>query len=227
MGKLSAANQRLLEGFKDREAEEAKPKKPVAKKAVSKSAVDAVSTKVGSKADQAKALAKPDDALAARAKAAVAAAPQASKEKAPRILPKGFKIPKKLAEVADLFYAKKTERLSYNKTIEELKNIEGALKDELIEKLPQGEASGIAGKTCRVSIKKKDVPRVEDWSKLYASIVKEYNDHVKRKTGQQDGAFALLTRALADSAVQERWDAGKKVDGVTKFTVTDLSVNKL
>lgn len=231
MGKLSAANARLLEGFKDREAAE-KPaaEKPAAKKAApKKSALDgAVSkVKVAGKADQAKELAKPDDALAARAKKAVAAAPQAGKEKAPRVLPKGFKMPKTLAATADKLYETKTERLSYNKTIEELKNIEGACVDALVEKLPAGDASGISGKVCRGSIVEKTVPKVEDWPAFYKAIVDDYNNHVKKKTGQQDGAFALLNRALNEGTVKEMWDSGKKVVGVGSIKVKTVSVNKL
>jgi hypothetical protein len=226
MGRLSAANARLAEGFKEREAAE----KPAPAKKAAKSALDgaAAKTKVASKADQAKELAnKPDDALAERAKKAVAAAPQAGKEKAARVLPKGFKLPKTLALTADKLYETKTERLSYNKTIEELKNIEGAYADALIEKLPLGDASGVSGKVCRVSITEKQVPRVEDWPAFYKAIVDDYLSHVKKKTGQQDGAFSLLNRALNDGAVKERWENGKKVPGVGTFKAKSISVNKL
>lgn len=205
MARLSAANKRLAAGFDERAAEE---------------------VKVGTKASQLADLKGASAKLAARAKAAVVAAPVAE-VKAPRVLPKDFKMPKTLAACADLYYEQRAKRLAIEKTAEEMKNIEGALKDRLIAELPKGEASGIAGKVCRVSVVTKDVPRVEDWGKYYAAIVADYQAHVRKKDGQQDGAFSLLQRSIGVAAVRERWENKVQVPGVGKFTVVDLSVSKL
>lgn len=184
-------------------------------------------TKIKTKREQLAVAPGLTDKLAAKAKAAVAAAPEAGKEKAPRVMPPDFKPPKTLAATADLLYTTRQARLEESKVIKAKENIEGWCRDRLIDELPKGEASGVAGKVCRVSIGSKQVPQVDDWSKLYAAIVANYLSHKKRKTGQEDGAFSLLNRALNAAAVEERWVAGETVDGVKSFPVTTVSVNKL
>jgi hypothetical protein len=60
----------------------------------------------------------------------------------------------------------------------------------------------------------KTIPRVADWDKLYAFV---------KKTG----SFDLLQRRLTDSAIQERWEAGKSVPGVETFNAVSVSINKV
>jgi hypothetical protein len=55
---------------------------------------------------------------------------------------------------------------------------------------------------------------VEDWDKFYAFIRKTKN-------------FGLLQRRAGDAAIQELWDAGKTVPGVSTFNVVTVSVNKV
>lgn len=141
--------------------------------------------------------------------------------------PEGWKPPKTLALAADLFYETKQKRLAIKKEMDALQTNETALKNYLIDNLPKSNASGIAGKMARVTIVKKEIARAENWPKIYATIVADYNKHAKKKDGMQDGAFALLQRRLGESAVQEAWGAGKIVDGVGKFTIIDISVNKV
>jgi hypothetical protein len=160
------------------------------------------------------------DALASKVKEDTAA-------KEPRKVPKGFKPPKSLALAADEFFKLREQRRAVQKEADRLQELETAMKMHLIDELPKANSSGIAGKLVRISLVKKDVPRAEDWSKVYANIVDEYQRHAKKKDGQQDGAFALLQRRLGEAAVQEAWAAGKAIDGVGKFTITDLSVSAL
>lgn len=141
--------------------------------------------------------------------------------------PEGWKAPKTLGLAADALFDTRQKRLALAKEVERLQELETAYKNHLIDNLPKSDANGVAGKVCRVSVVKKDVPRAEDWSKIYANIVADYQKHAKKKDGMQDGAFALLQRRLGEGAVKEAWDAGKVVDGVGKFTVVDLSVNKI
>jgi hypothetical protein len=137
------------------------------------------------------------------------------------------KLPKTLGATVDLLYSTRNERLAINKVATKLETEEKFIKAYLIDELPKSESNGVAGKLARVSIEKGSVPQVEDWPLLYAHIVKTYNDHMKKKTGLQDSAFSLLNRALNGAAVEEQWDADKKVPGVRSFGIVKVSLNKI
>lgn len=124
-----------------------------------------------------------------------------------------IKIPKSLAAVADLYAKTKEERLLLDKQAQSKKDEETLLKDHLISKL-QGEQTGVAGKFCRVQAITKLVPQAQDWEAFW----KDFNP----KTDSD-----LVQRRLSVTAVNERWDAGKKVSGVVAVHVVDLSVSKL
>ena len=125
-----------------------------------------------------------------------------------------YKFPKQLAVCADRIYQLREERLAKKREVDELEAEEKALKEHVIKNLPKSEASGVAGKIARVAAITKEVPQVKDWDL--------FHKHVK-KTGE----FDLLQRRLTDSAIQERWDAGKKIPGVESFTVVTLSITKV
>jgi hypothetical protein len=128
--------------------------------------------------------------------------------------PAQFKLPKSLAQCADLLYTTREERLAKQKEVDALTARESALKEHLINNLPKSDASGVAGKLARVTIVTQAIPRVENWDKLYAYI---------KKTN----SWELLQRRLGDKAVQERWDEGKNVPGVESFNVVKVSLNKV
>ncbi len=170
-------------------------------------------------------------ALAAK-KVAAKPAPKASKRPAdwPKTLPSGAPFPSSLGELADAYYDKKHERLALAKeqeaALKKVADDEAALKNFIIDTVPKSDQGGLMGVRAVAEITKKDVPRVMDWSKYYAFIVAEYTKHVKKKDGQQDGAFAFLQRRAGDAAVKESWSAGTAVPGVDKFTVIDVSITK-
>jgi len=138
-----------------------------------------------------------------------------------------FKAPKTLAAAADKVYELREERLGFSRQADAIKAEEGFLREHLIENIPKGDATGVVGKVVRVVIKTDVVPVADDWSKIYAHIVEDYLAHKKKKTGQHDGAFALLNKALNSASVKEQWEAGKAVPGVGKFNSKSLSINKL
>lgn len=148
----------------------------------------------------------------------------------PAKLPSGAPFPVSLGELADEYYAKKHERMALQKAQEEaLKQVkadEDFIKNFIIDTVPKSDQGGLMGMHAVAEIVKKDVPRVEDWSKFYAYVVNEYLKHAKKKDGQQDGAFAFLQRRAGDSAIKEMWEAGTAVPGVGKFTVIDVSITK-
>lgn len=163
--------------------------------------------------------------LSAKTKAAVKAAGDPTEKVYEP--PAGWKAPKTLGAVADKLFTTRNARLALAKEVDALQAEETALKNHLIATLPKSDANGVAGKLCRVAVNKKDVARVEDWPGFYAGLVADYTSHMRKKDGLQDGAFALLQRSLGKAAVKEAWENGKAVKGVGKFTVIDVSINKL
>lgn len=125
-----------------------------------------------------------------------------------------FKIPKTIGACADLLYQTRQKRLDAQKVVDALQAEETALKNHIIDTLPKSEATGAAGKLCRVSVVKKEAPQVEDWDKFYAYV---------KKTGQ----FDLMQKRLADSAIKERWNDGKKIPGVKVNSYVTVSINKI
>lgn len=166
-----------------------------------------------------------DAALAKRA--GKTKVPDDSTGSATRPLPKGFKFPKTLAACADLYWETREKRLAAEKEIEAGKAVEAAMRDHLIATLPTQQASTIGGKLCKVTLVRKSVPKVTDWSLVYKKIVDDYQAHAKRRDGLQDSAFALVGKSIGRAAVQEAWDAGKQVPGVEAYPVVELSVSKL
>lgn len=123
-------------------------------------------------------------------------------------------LPPTLGACADEYYSIREKRLAIQRKIEEMEAREKVLKEHLIAQLPKSDANGITGRKCRVTVVVQKKPTVEDWDALYK--------HVK-KTGE----FEFFTRRVNESAVKERWEAGKKVPGVGVFQYVTLSINKL
>jgi len=168
---------------------------------------------------------KPADLLKERAEQAKKVAGPEGPDRSHKYSPK-WKPPKTAAAGADLLWQVQQRKSDAQKAVDAIEAEEKDLKAWLVETLPASGASGIAGKLCRVTLVRKEVPRVEDWPKVYAGIVAEYQRHAKKKDGLQDGAFSLLQRRLTEGAVKEAWEAGQAIDGVGKFPVTTLSVGK-
>lgn len=165
---------------------------------------------------------KPDTKQAVALPTDKPAAKRAPKTDKPKFVP-----PKKPAVGVDMLYETREERLGLDRQSNALKETEGNLREWLIETIPKSDATGIAGKLARATVVTKVLPVAEDWSKIYAFIVKEYMEHVKKKTGQQDGVFALLNKAINASTVNEMWEAGKAIPGVGKFNSKAISLNKV
>lgn len=123
-------------------------------------------------------------------------------------------IPKKIAQVVDLYAKTREKRLAMEKEVETVAKVEAALRDHLIREIPKGAATGVSGKIARVEIYTDEVPQVEDWNKFYTYVKK-------------NNAFDLLQRRLNGKAVEERWNAKKKVAGVGVFKAVKISLTKV
>lgn len=127
-----------------------------------------------------------------------------------------FKLPKSMAVCADRLYTVKQERLAQQKAVDALQAEETALKEHIIKNLPKSQATGVAGKLARVTVKTKTKPRVTDWEKVWA--------YIRKKRGKADD---LLQRRVADAAVEARWERGEKIDGIEEYDVVTVSINKV
>jgi len=128
--------------------------------------------------------------------------------------PKKFKFPKAIGACADKLYQLRERRLMMQKEVDLVEEEEKALKEYLISTLPKSEANGVAGKVARVTVVTKPVPQVKDWDLFYKYVKKS-------------GEFELMQRRLSDTAIRERWEAGKQVPGVESFNVVSISINKV
>lgn len=151
-------------------------------------------------------------------KAKTAAAPVET-EDAPVKLPPGFKMPKTLAQCADLLYATQQERYALQKQAKEKEAIEGALKSRIIDELPKSQATGIAGKAARVYVENKTVVKITDF--------KAYITDVVARMKKDPGAIALLQKRVGEAAVKEVWEAGKTLKGIEGMEVPVVRMNKV
>lgn len=127
--------------------------------------------------------------------------------------PPDLKIPDTIGACADLLYDIRTQRLKLQAEAEEWHKQETALQEHIIRVLPKSD-TGASGKHHRVQVSNRIKPRVENWESFF-KYVRRYN------------AFEMLQRRVAEGAVQERWDAGKKVPGVEPFMFPTISLTKV
>lgn len=129
--------------------------------------------------------------------------------------PSKVTIPKRdLGACVDLYEEARRRRLEIQGEAQSFAELESRLREFLIDNVGKSNTAGVTGRTHRVSVKVKSVPRIEDEAKFMAAA--------KRK-GNED----LLKQTINDAAIRERWDAGKTIPGVGTFEVVSLSLNKL
>lgn len=125
-----------------------------------------------------------------------------------------FKIPKTPGACADRLLELKDQMAGLTRQHGVLEEEFKALKEHLIQTLPKDDARGVLGRSAKAIVVVKDVPSVKDWDALYKHVLKTKD-------------FSLMQRRLADGAVRERWDDGKKVPGVEPFKAVTVSVTKI
>jgi hypothetical protein len=135
------------------------------------------------------------------------------------------KLPKTIAQCADLLYQTQRERYELNKQIAKMKELETALEEKIINELPKESATGISGKIANVKIVPGSVPVVDTendgWNKVWAWITK-----ANAKTKSLD-AFSILGKSLNKTAIRELQDAKIEIPGVKEFNFKDVSCTKV
>lgn len=122
-------------------------------------------------------------------------------------------LPKTLGACADELKVIKDQLSVLSREEEVLRARRVLLETKLIEELPVSDAEGVVGKTIRATVVTKRVPVLEDWNAFTKYI---------KKTGD----FDLLRRQVSTEAVEERWEAKKRVPGVGVFNKKKVSLTK-
>lgn len=129
-----------------------------------------------------------------------------------------FKIPKKLAECADLFYELRAKRLEMQKAVDEIAERCKLLQEHLINELPKSNASGISGAVANAKVEVSDIYSVRDWTAFEKYALKQANP------------FIFFQRRLNNAALDEVLTSNKKlktIPGVEKFQYAKLSCTKI
>lgn len=124
-----------------------------------------------------------------------------------------FKIPETLGACADLLHDVREERLRLQKLVETQEAKETLIREHVIRTLSDTEG-GAVGLRYKVTKERHTKPVVKDWGEFYKYVLK-------------NKATEFLQRRISDGAIQERWDAGKKIPGVESFTYIKLSLTKV
>jgi hypothetical protein len=132
---------------------------------------------------------------------------------------KEYKPPKNLAQCADEYYRKREQRLALERQAALVQAEENACREFLINNLPKSQASGIAGKLCRVTVENKTVYQVKEWDKVWGFIL--------NNAKKMPGITGMLQRRINENMVKEMAESGKVVPGTESVEVPVLRYSKL
>ena len=121
---------------------------------------------------------------------------------------------RQLAAAADALYQARVKRLALQKEVDNIAKEEARHREFIIENLSKSQAGGIKGRVARAELKTKRVVRIENWDEFSAFVLKN-----KR--------LDLLQRRPSDAAIEELWEARKKVPGAEPFDVVSVSCTKI
>ena len=119
-----------------------------------------------------------------------------------------------LAATADLWFAKRAERLAADKVAAELKTEESALEADIIDQMLKSQVSAVGGKDVVTYL---PAPKLEpvkkDWQKFWQFVM-------------ETGDSSLIEQRIGRLAIKERWANGETIPGVDSFPVYKLSRSK-
>ena len=118
-----------------------------------------------------------------------------------------------LGEVIDNLYETRAERLTLSKQVEELKQRETVIREELLKMLNDVGLKKASGELATVGVKTSIQPLTTDWVQIHQYI-------------RNEDRFDLLQKRLATLAWRELYDTGILVPGTEPFEETDLSLTK-
>lgn len=124
-----------------------------------------------------------------------------------------LKIPDTLGACADLLFDIREERYRLQKLVTAQEEKETLLKEHILRTM-DADTSVVGGLRYKAERVRKSKPVVRDWEALWKYVYR-------------NKASEFLQRRIADGAIQERWDAGKKIPGVEPFQYVTLSLTKV
>ena len=124
-----------------------------------------------------------------------------------------FRLPDTLGACADLLHDIREERYRLQKLVAAQEAKETLIEEHIIRTLSDTEGGAI-GLRYKAVKERKSRPVVRDWGEFWKYVLK-------------NKATEFLQRRVSDGAIQERWDAGKKIPGVEPFTYIKLSLTKV
>ena len=120
----------------------------------------------------------------------------------------------KLASAVDEYYQVREDRLAAEKVAKKIQERETELKNFLIDSISKSDSLGVCGQIRRATVVTQVVPQLVDFDALIT--------HCRRRN-----EWDLIRHAISETAVKERWAAGKQVPGVGEFTVVKLSLTQI
>jgi hypothetical protein len=124
-----------------------------------------------------------------------------------------LQMPKTIGEAIDLLYSMRTERLAFQKQVDDAQEKETILKKHIIQNFAAVDLEGARGLTATASLKRTTQANVLDWDAYHAYIV-------------DNDAWDLVQKRTSITALKERWENGEQIPGVEKYEVLDLSLTK-
>jgi len=118
-----------------------------------------------------------------------------------------------LGEVIDNLYETRAARLTLSKQVEELKQQEAVIREELLRMLNDVGLKKASGELATVGVNTSIQPLTTDWVQIHRYI-------------RNEDRFDLLQKRLATLAWRELYDTGILVPGTEPFKETDLSLTK-
>ena len=113
-------------------------------------------------------------------------------------------------EIALQWRTLRAKRLELERLAKKIKTDEDNLKIALIARLSKATNKALSFNGRLVQLVVKEQPVASDWPALWKHI-------------QKTGAFELVQQRLSIAAVEEHWEAGEKIPGVSKLPVESLS----
>lgn len=123
---------------------------------------------------------------------------------------------KKLGKLIDELYERRDARIAMQRTVDKMKEKEGALEQRVIAELQRANLQKAGGEHASVSLTPKTVAQVEPerWADVHKYIAKT-------------GAWDLLQKRINNQAVRDRVENGEEIPGVKTIQILDLSVRGL
>ena len=126
----------------------------------------------------------------------------------------GDPMPKTIGRCADAYKEVSDLRLAMQKEVDTVKKRETEINEHILENLSASDDTGASGLKYKAQIKTSVDPSATDWEAIHDFVYE--NDR-----------FDILGKKLNKKAIEELWDAGKKVPGVVKINVKKVSITKI